>query len=159
MPGCSGELVVTTSCAFLFLHARLRVQRAPGIPCALSVEGGCWQSSGVFTPRDRGDMTDLAPSLRAERSNPSSIWRCRAMDCFAALAMTGNWLCRGCLKSNAFRYILYQQPPSGRANARPVTASTLASGRLDFGEAEIIGDQRRLRCDEGRKNRAQRDHV
>src|SRR2546423_8241946 len=36
MPGCSGELVVTTSCAILLLHARLRVQRAPGIPCALS---------------------------------------------------------------------------------------------------------------------------
>jgi hypothetical protein len=36
MPGCSGEPVVTTSCAFLLLHARLRVQRAPGIPCALS---------------------------------------------------------------------------------------------------------------------------
>src|SRR5436190_20877820 len=35
MPGCSGEPVVTTSCAFYFLHARLRVQRAPGIPCAL----------------------------------------------------------------------------------------------------------------------------
>jgi len=35
MPGCSGEPVVTTSCAFYFLHARLRVHRAPGIPCAL----------------------------------------------------------------------------------------------------------------------------
>ena len=33
-------------------HARLRVQRAPGIPCALFVEGSCWQSSGVFTPRE-----------------------------------------------------------------------------------------------------------
>src|SRR5438874_8672865 len=53
MPGCSGEPVVTTSCAFYFLHARLRVQRAPGIPCALYFfEGGCWQSSGVFTPRE-----------------------------------------------------------------------------------------------------------
>jgi len=35
MPGRSGEPVVTSSCAFYFLHARLRVQRAPGIPCAL----------------------------------------------------------------------------------------------------------------------------
>src|SRR5207237_8590365 len=35
MPGCSGEPVVTTSCAFLFLHARLRAHRALGIPCAL----------------------------------------------------------------------------------------------------------------------------
>src|SRR5205814_7368849 len=35
MPDCSAEPVVTTSCAFYFLHARLRVHRAPGIPCAL----------------------------------------------------------------------------------------------------------------------------
>ena len=35
MPGDSGEPVVTTSCAFYFSHARLRVHRAPGIPCAL----------------------------------------------------------------------------------------------------------------------------
>jgi len=35
-------------------------------------------------------------SLRAKRSNPSLIWRCRAVDCFASLAMTrwrfGSWL-------------------------------------------------------------------
>ena len=36
MPGASGEPVVTTSCAFYFSHARLRVHRAPGIPCALT---------------------------------------------------------------------------------------------------------------------------
>jgi len=35
MPGVSGEPVVTMLVCFLFLHARLRVQRAPGFPCAL----------------------------------------------------------------------------------------------------------------------------
>jgi hypothetical protein len=34
MPGYPGVTVVTISCAFLFLHARLRAHRAPGIPCA-----------------------------------------------------------------------------------------------------------------------------
>src|SRR5438477_1117298 len=48
MPGCSGEPVVTTSCAFLFLHARLRVQRAPGIPCALCFRGYLFANLGRF---------------------------------------------------------------------------------------------------------------
>src|SRR5579872_6700773 len=37
MPGVSGVTVVTNSSCFLFLHARLRAHRSPGIPCAL-----CW---------------------------------------------------------------------------------------------------------------------
>jgi len=52
----SGVTVVTTSCAHLFLHARLRVQRAPGFPCALCSRGWYWQSSGVFTRRDRAGV-------------------------------------------------------------------------------------------------------
>src|ERR1700761_8695770 len=39
MPDRFGEPVVTNSCAFLSLHARLRVSRSPGIPCALSIRG------------------------------------------------------------------------------------------------------------------------
>src|SRR6266566_6868559 len=35
MPGRSGVTVVTMLVCFFHLHARLRVQRAPGIPCAL----------------------------------------------------------------------------------------------------------------------------
>src|SRR5215204_7680520 len=37
-------------------HTRPRVQRAPGIPCALSVLRGTldWQTSGKIMPRDRG---------------------------------------------------------------------------------------------------------
>jgi hypothetical protein len=34
-PGFSGEPVVTTLVCFFISHARLRVQRAPGFPCAL----------------------------------------------------------------------------------------------------------------------------
>jgi hypothetical protein len=35
MPGVSGVTVVTNSCAFYTLRARLRAHQAPGIPCAL----------------------------------------------------------------------------------------------------------------------------
>src|SRR3954465_4783331 len=72
MPGCSGEPVVTTSCAFYFLHARLRVHRAPGIPCALS-RGGLMAQLGRFTPRDRGGVCDLAESLRGAKATKQSI--------------------------------------------------------------------------------------
>src|SRR6266404_42725 len=39
MPGQSGGPVVTTLVWFYFFHARLRVHWAPGIPCALCLEG------------------------------------------------------------------------------------------------------------------------
>src|SRR5712672_2512254 len=39
MPGETGVTVVTNSYACFILHARLRVHRAPGIPCALCSEG------------------------------------------------------------------------------------------------------------------------
>src|SRR4051794_32605815 len=55
MPGCSGEPVVTTSCAFLFLHARLRVQRAPGIPWP-SLSRAVDAKLGRIAPRERGGV-------------------------------------------------------------------------------------------------------
>jgi hypothetical protein len=39
MPERFGEPVVTTLVCFLFLRTRLRVRRAPGIPCALCFRG------------------------------------------------------------------------------------------------------------------------
>jgi hypothetical protein len=39
MPGVSGVTVVTNARVF-YHHARLRAHQAPGIPCALSMEGG-----------------------------------------------------------------------------------------------------------------------
>jgi hypothetical protein len=39
MPGVFGVTVVTTLVCFFILHARLRAHRAPGIPCALFIEG------------------------------------------------------------------------------------------------------------------------
>jgi hypothetical protein len=40
MPGDPGATVVANSCAFYILHARLRVQRAPGIPARPLLIGG-----------------------------------------------------------------------------------------------------------------------
>jgi hypothetical protein len=56
MPDCFGEPVVTNSCVCLYLHARLRARRAPGIPCALRfLEGlvflhhpGCKFAAGLL---------------------------------------------------------------------------------------------------------------
>src|SRR5258706_12176640 len=49
MPGRSGVTVVTTLVCFFISHARLRVHRAPGIPCALYFRRGetVLQNSGA----------------------------------------------------------------------------------------------------------------
>jgi hypothetical protein len=49
-PGFSGEPVVTTLVCFFISHARLRVRRAPGFPCALLFFRGqkFLHSSGVL---------------------------------------------------------------------------------------------------------------
>src|SRR5690348_12453823 len=41
MPDPFGEPVVTLLACFFISHARLRVHRAPGIPCALSAQTPC----------------------------------------------------------------------------------------------------------------------
>src|SRR4051794_6892841 len=107
MPDCSGEPVVTTSCAFSFLHARPRVQRAPGIPCALSIRA-VDAKLGRTAPRERGGVTGstavIARQTRSvcarerERRSDPALRRGR-MDCFAALALTASAVrVRGCLK-------------------------------------------------------------
>jgi hypothetical protein len=50
MPECLGVPVVTTLVCFHPLHTRLRVHRAPGIPCALQFPGGV----SAFATRARG---------------------------------------------------------------------------------------------------------
>src|SRR5260370_23711935 len=56
MPGVSGVTVVTTLVCFFISHARLRVHRAPGIPCALYFRRGetVFAKLGRLEPRDRG---------------------------------------------------------------------------------------------------------
>src|SRR6185437_13439102 len=63
MPDEPGVTVVTTLVCFFILHARLRAQRAPGIPCALfRAEDSCTvrahRTAGMWTRvRDRGGIT------------------------------------------------------------------------------------------------------
>jgi hypothetical protein len=77
-----GEPVVTHSCAFYTLHARLRVQRAPGFPCALCLFEGqkILHSSGTSC---RG-KSNVHPSSPRER-NCAHRWRCEPCGAFAPL--------------------------------------------------------------------------
>jgi hypothetical protein len=66
---CFGEPVVTCSCAFFILHARLRVRRAPGIPCALCFSRDTLISNSGESCRENADArhcderSDDPPSL------------------------------------------------------------------------------------------------
>ena len=67
------------------LHTRPRVQRAPGLPCALPF----WE--GQQTMQNSGERCREKAKLyprHCERSDAIHLSACRAMDCFAALAMT-----------------------------------------------------------------------
>jgi hypothetical protein len=66
MLGESDVTVVTTLVCFFILHARLRAQRAPGIPCALWFEGKeILANLERITLRDRGR---LSPTLSENES-------------------------------------------------------------------------------------------
>jgi hypothetical protein len=70
MPDCFGEPVVTNSCASNLSHARLRVHRAPGIPCALCFsEGNAFQKLGRETRRGNADSR---PPLSCSASGGAS---------------------------------------------------------------------------------------
>ena len=57
-PGISGEPVVTTLVCFIISHARLRVHRAPGFPCALCFQRGKQLSNlGRAAPRGGGSVS------------------------------------------------------------------------------------------------------
>jgi hypothetical protein len=57
--------VVTTLVWFFYSHARLRVQLAPGFPCALDYLGErLQQTSGVTAPRDREGMSQISSVAR-----------------------------------------------------------------------------------------------
>ena len=80
----SGEPVVTCLRAFFILHARLRVRRAPGIPCALCFFEG--HESGIARARTAArrrkcvyDLScpDLPPSLKLRR--PSELLARRSL--------------------------------------------------------------------------------
>ena len=79
MPGDPGATVVTNSRAYLLLHARLRVQRAPGIPHAL-----CWADHSCTTRAQCvAGMRRYVCCRHCERSEAIHSVPCGCMDCFA----------------------------------------------------------------------------
>src|SRR3954452_25590591 len=65
MPGCSGEPMVTTSCAlYPILHARLRVHQTPGIPHAL-LGRKLTCTTRAHSRRENENAYDLLPDIRA----------------------------------------------------------------------------------------------
>jgi hypothetical protein len=73
--------------AVCILHARPRVQRAPGLPCALCFRGRCIQYHfGRIAPRERERMS--GPRHCEERSDEAIHSLRGKIDCFASLAMT-----------------------------------------------------------------------
>src|SRR5213079_2888982 len=93
MPGEAGGPVVTTLvCSFHLSHARLRVQRAPGIPCALCYRGPKKNSRkprahrAAGSRRDviaRSDLSAVAQRAKAEATKQSTLQFRGNMDCFA----------------------------------------------------------------------------
>jgi hypothetical protein len=78
------------ACVFSFLHAKLRVHRASGIPCALDFLKAreFLAKLGRAAPRERGGMSAVVIASEAKQSRPSTR---QELDCFVAalLAMTG----------------------------------------------------------------------
>src|SRR3954447_14283932 len=81
------------------LHARLRVRRHPAFPTPFSWKGGEFShNSDAFAPRERGRV--CCPRrmpidvVIASAAKQSSFLLNLTMDCFAALAMTVETVCR-----------------------------------------------------------------
>src|SRR3954465_6175211 len=86
--GYSGLPVVTNSYAFLFCMRGCGCVGTRHSPRPSHGKGGKFtHNSDAFAPRERGRVTDLAPSL-ASAAKQSSFLLSLTMDCFAALAMT-----------------------------------------------------------------------
>src|SRR5438552_6813088 len=82
MSGETGVTVVTTLVRFSILRARLRAQRAPGIPCALFVfEGHRLAKLGRGAARVQTRVSRHCEE-RLRRSNPDCV-RGAILDCFA----------------------------------------------------------------------------
>jgi len=79
-PVCSCALFCT------ILHARPRVQRAPGFPCALCSKRAKGKTQ---TPGEtRRGIAKVCPAVIASAAKQSMAQQTRKLDCFAALAMT-----------------------------------------------------------------------
>jgi hypothetical protein len=75
VPDRFGGPVVTISCAFLFRTRGCGCDRAPGIPCALFIEGRCRQNSRVSRGEIAKPWLFEILNLRVKsRSSPLPLW-------------------------------------------------------------------------------------
>jgi hypothetical protein len=66
--GLFGVPVVDLLVCFLFMHARLRVHKTPGFPCALSLlRDTSMQDSGAIVPREAESRSAVIASQRVAR--------------------------------------------------------------------------------------------
>jgi hypothetical protein len=83
MPGISGVTVVTTLVCFSHSHARLRVHRAPGIPCAL-----CYLGANEFCKTSGDQRRGIAEVRRhCEERSDEAIHSYFAAPWIASLAL------------------------------------------------------------------------
>jgi hypothetical protein len=162
---------------FTFLHTRLRVQRAPGIPHALCFSRR-WifgHDSGALCVAGMRGRVPLPPcvstSLRAERSNPRLLPR-GLMDCFASLAMTNQESRPGCLRFESVEHLslgdncagLPFPPPLwgrvregggriGTARVNPLPNPPPQGGREPTADAEVWLFELNPRCHRARRRR------
>src|ERR1700692_537687 len=71
-----------------FLHARPRVQQAPGVPCALFSLGETICKARAKRAAGRRSRTRDVSNVIASKAKQSILPLRRTMDCFASLAMT-----------------------------------------------------------------------
>ena len=136
----SAEPVCSCALSLPFLHARPRVQRAPGFPCALVCEEGVkkQQTSGAIARRDREvsavSAVETASALRSDPAevNPLLRWSralgCGEMDCFAASRNDGGPTRQPPPKVSGITINYSPKPPAkppvARANGDAVGSST-----------------------------------
>jgi hypothetical protein len=70
------------------LRTRSRVQRAPGLPCALYFLGERYAYLGRLVPRERGVMLRTISVIARSACDEAIQFLRAALDCFAPLAMT-----------------------------------------------------------------------
>src|SRR4051794_11584351 len=85
MPGCSGEPVVTTSCAFYFCTRDCGCSAHPAFPAPSLLEGGCLQKLGRFHAARMRRCVSRSSSLRKQGTITTSVsWSKNCQPCQTA---------------------------------------------------------------------------
>ena len=133
MPGDSGVPVVTNPRAF-YSHTRLRVHRAPGIPCALCFARG-------HVPAQLGRVASREGDVCLSRRHAVAMGACSSLRSRADVARLSQACCyRGC-KVRCVRFVVQRDSATRRyrpwrraVSVRPVIALSRESVRCAHGK-------------------------